>query len=116
MLRAVTSAGRIATRGLRLAGRRALPISAVSVQRIGLATLSATSPVGVGASNKVELAAAADETAATAVPAGKVSQVIGAVVDVHFGMLKSFCGQGGKIDGEGREGGIDDGGKGRFMC
>lgn len=90
MLRAATSAGRIATRGLRLAGRRALPISAVSVQRIGLATLSATPPVGVGASNKVELAAAAEETSAASVPAGKVSQVIGAVVDVQFGMLESF--------------------------
>lgn len=93
MLKAASFAGRVASRGLRFAGRRAVPITPVAVQRVGLATLSATPPVGVGASSKVELATAPDEKAATTVATGKVSQVIGAVVDVHFGRLLSFRGK-----------------------
>lgn len=85
MLRAAVSAGRVASRGLRLAPSRILPASTVAVQRLALATLAPTAPCHVKASSEVNMAAAADESAAAGLPAGKISQVIGAVVDVHFG-------------------------------
>lgn len=89
MLRAAASAGRIVTRGARVLPRNTLPAVAVSVQRLGYKSLAPTTPRGVKASTP-DLNAAASETPATTVAAGKISQVIGAVVDVHFGM-SSHC-------------------------
>lgn len=87
MLRAAASAGRIATRSLRLVPRTTLPATAVAAQRLAYNTLAPTKPRAVKASNPTANAAAAETTTA-ALPKGKISQVIGAVVDVHFG--KSF--------------------------
>lgn len=97
MLRAASSAGRISARGLRSTiARRIFPATPIAVHRLALATLSATKPVGVGATKKTELTAAPVETEA-AVPAGKISQVIGAVVDVHFGKFASCTIMHGKV-------------------
>lgn len=85
MLRAAASAGRVASRGLRLASRTVHPAAAVAVQRLGLATLAPTKPAAIKKSSGAEFAAAAEETTAASVPKGKISQIIGAVVDVHFG-------------------------------
>lgn len=87
MLRAAASAGRIASRGLRVVPRGFTPAAAVAVQRLSLATLAPTAPRNAKSTQGASMAAAADESAPAAVPTGKISQVIGAVVDVHFGMF-----------------------------
>lgn len=87
MLRTAASAGRAASRGLRFAPSRILPASSVAIQRLTLSTLAPTAPRLVKASSNVNMAAGADESTTAAVPSGKISQVIGAVVDVHFGKL-----------------------------
>ena len=79
-------ASRFAARVASGAAPRLAPVG-VAVRHLGLKTLAATAPCNVRAS-RVEMAAPAAEASAP-VAAGKVSQVIGAVVDVQFGM--SFC-------------------------
>lgn len=82
MLRAAASAGRLATRGARNAQRLA-PILA-GAQHVGLKTLAATAPVAVKASSAVTAAATPEDSKSVGAPTGKISQVIGAVVDVQF--------------------------------
>lgn len=89
MLRVAASAGRLASRSVRLIPRN-LPAAAVAVQQLGLKTLAATTPRSLKASSSVNFAAAAEETSAAPTTPGKISQVIGAVVDVHFGMYTSI--------------------------
>lgn len=81
MLRA-PAAARLASRAAGLA-RAIRPATPVAVQRLALATLAPTRPAPVKASQP-DFAPAEKEPAA-ATPTGKISQVIGAVVDVHFG-------------------------------
>lgn len=83
MLRLAASASRTASRGLRAISKNALPASAVAVQRLAYNTLAPTSPVAV--KTTTPQAAAASETTAAPTVTGKISQVIGAVVDVQFG-------------------------------
>ncbi len=78
MLRA---ASRFALRRVGAAPRLA-PV-ATGIRHVGLKTLAATAPTAVSAS-KPNMSAPAD-SASTPVPAGKISQIIGAVVDVQFG-------------------------------
>lgn len=81
MLRA---AARFAVRRAGAAGPvQSLAPVAVGVCNVGLKTLAPTAPTAVSAS-KPRMAKASD-TASTPVPAGKISQIIGAVVDVQFG-------------------------------
>lgn len=86
MLRAAASAGRIAARGVRIATPRVLPAAATGV-RHALKTLAPTTPAALRAGGDVVLSANKDEAAAAALPIGKISQIIGAVVDVQFGTL-----------------------------
>lgn len=82
MLRA---GARLAARGASMLPRLA-PV-AVAAQHVGLKTLAAAAaPSAIRASPKPQMSAPA-ETASVPVPAGKISQVIGAVVDVQFGKL-----------------------------
>jgi len=81
------AASRFALRRTATVGSQALAPVAVGTLNVGLKTLAATSPVSVQASKPVQ-AAPASEASGTPVAAGKVSQIIGAVVDVQFGTFK----------------------------
>lgn len=82
MLRA---AARFAVRRAGAAGTASsLAPVAVGIRNVGLKTLAPTAPTAVSAS-KPTMAAAAADSASVPVPAGKISQIIGAVVDVQFG-------------------------------
>lgn len=83
MLRVAASAGRIATRGVRVLPRNTVSAAATAAQRLAYNTLAPTTPCAVKASTPTMAAAPADPAAVK--PAGKISQVIGAVVDVQFG-------------------------------
>lgn len=72
----------------RLAVRRASIVSrlapvAVAARHVGLSTLAPTTP----AKSEAVASAKSAPTASTPVPPGKISQIIGAVVDVQFGTL-----------------------------
>lgn len=86
MLRAATSAGRLASRGARLIPRSNLPAAAVAMQRLSTKAFNPSTPVSAPAGTK-PIAAPATEATPASLPIGKISQVIGAVVDVHFGKL-----------------------------
>ncbi len=81
MLRA---AARFAVRRATGAGASGIAPVAVGVRNVGFKTLAPTAPVS-SMPTKPTMAAAAAESAAAPVAAGKVSQIIGAVVDVQFG-------------------------------
>lgn len=51
----------------------------------GLSSLAPTAPIAIRASNTILEASQPSKTPAVSGPSGKISQVIGAVVDVHFG-------------------------------
>lgn len=84
MLRA---AARFAARRVTSAGSSGIAPVAIGVRNVGLKTLAPTIPVS-SMPTKPTMAAPA-ESAAAPVEAGKVSQIIGAVVDVQFGKCKS---------------------------
>lgn len=75
------NAARLAVRRGTIAQRLA-PVAAAA-RHVGLKTLAPTTPTNVEATTPTKAAAA--DTASTPVPPGKISQIIGAVVDVKFG-------------------------------